>query len=500
MLPLERLLDILDENKVKYPKKFKNIEINGYDSNRCENFSQEIREDIQWLLAKGINNGFDSNIKTAIYELADMACDMSKDKIVLKLDDMQDRKQQIIKKFRLDKGEDNMADIKGEIIAYIDNSIMGANMLINGDSISDYNKSILMNSVEMLEELRFIVEEAMDNSSEDAAHRAKYVYGDPTYALCAWRESVARGMIFDGLNKHLYEARDEAVKWTELTQEVSKRKRAKDADIKVYSDDMFSKMVKRDEVKEKGDAFFAKLNAFEKQFEIQKDTYDKVSEINSSIEEIQGKIAALIDKMDNGEILEEEALLQIEMLEEDEELKKTERETYRASLKMIAGTVSAMKRLLTQFKRLELIFNMYQRVEPNMFYAMFSNIDFNTFLDVLSYGASETQIITALSYYEIVMENVQEQTMHMAQVDNRFAEANKLFDAFKTPSRRTQNNNDAEKEEQAKKDKIAELRKKYKKPAPAIDKQDKQDKEEQREDDGDKDDLSQIIATITPKK
>ncbi len=487
MLPLERLLDILDENKVKYPKKFKNIEINGYDSNRCERFADEIRESIERLLAKGINNGFDSNIKNAIYELADMAGDMSKYNIVLKLDDMQNKKQQITKKFRLDKGEDSMADIN--------NSIFGANMLIAGD-ISDYNKSILMNSVEMLEELRFIVEDTMDNSSEEAAHRAKYVYGDPTYALCAWRESVARGMIYDGLNKHLDEARVEAIKWTELTKEVSKRKRAKEENIKIYTDDMFSKMVKRDEVKEKGDAFFAKLNTFEKQFEIQRDTYDKVSEINGDIEEIQGKIAALIDKMDSGEMLEEEALLQIEMLEEDEELKKTERETYRASLKMIAGTISGMKRLLTQFKRLELIFNMYQRVEPNMFYAMFSNIDFNTFLDVLSYGASETQIITALSYYEIVMENVQEQTMHMAQVDNRFAEANKLFDAFKTPSRKTQNAQDAEKEEQAKKDRIAELRKKYKKPAPPIE---KQEKEEPNVENADNDELSQIISTITKK-
>lgn len=92
MLPLERLLDILDENKVKYPKKFKNIEINGYDSNRCERFADEIRESIERLLAKGINNGFDSNIKNAIYELADMAGDMSKYNIVLKLDDMQDKK------------------------------------------------------------------------------------------------------------------------------------------------------------------------------------------------------------------------------------------------------------------------------------------------------------------------------------------------------------------------------------------------------------------------
>ena len=496
MLELERLLDVLDENKVKYPKKFKNLEINGYDTNRCEDFANDTRECIEWLLAKGINNGFDNNIRNSIYELAEMAGDMSKDNIVLKLDDMQDKKNQIIKKFRMDKGENNMADIKGEILAYVDNSIYGAKMLIDGDTVSDYNKSILMNSVEMLEELRFIIEDALDNSSEEAAHRARYVYGDPTYALCAWRENVARGMFYDGLNKHLDEARDEAIRWTELTGEVKKNKRAKEENIKVYTDDIFSKLIKRDEVKEKGDAFFAKLNSFEKQFEIQKDSYDRVSEINSEIEEIQGKISALIDKMDSGEMLEEEALLQIEMLQEDEELKQTERETYRASLKMIASTVSGMKRLLTQFKRLELIFNMYQKVEPNMFYAMFSNIDFNTFLDVLSYGASETQINTALSYYEIVMENVQDQTMHMAQVDNRFAEANKIFDRFKTPQRK-KSEQDVEKEEQAKKDKIAELRKKYKKPAPAV--EDK-DKEEQQVENDDKDDLTQIINTITPKK
>ena len=70
-----------------------------------------------------------------------------------------------------------------------------------------------------------------------------------------------------------------------------------------------------------------------------------------------------------------------------------------------------------------------------MFYATFSDIDFNRFLDVMSFGASEAEIVSALSYYETVMETVQSQTMHMAQLDNRFAEANKLFDAMKRPRR-----------------------------------------------------------------
>ena len=113
MLTLERLLDVLDDNKVKYPKKFKDIEINGYDSNRCERFSDEIRENIQDLLARGINYGFDSNIKSAIYELADMAAEMSKYNAALKLDDFKDKKQQITRKFKYDPIE------KAQINAFI---------------------------------------------------------------------------------------------------------------------------------------------------------------------------------------------------------------------------------------------------------------------------------------------------------------------------------------------------------------------------------------------
>ena len=185
-------------------------------------------------------------------------------------------------------------------------------------------------------------------------------------------------------------------------------------------------MTKRGEVKEKGDAFFSRLKSFESQFEIQSEAFDNVNKISEEIQAIQGKIADIIDRLDRGEILQEEALLQIEILQEDEELKKMERDSYRAGLNMIAGTVSGMKRLLQQFRRLELIFNMYQKIEPNMFYATFSDIDFNRFLDVMSFGASEAEIVSALSYYETVMETVQSQTMHMAQLDNRFAEANKL--------------------------------------------------------------------------
>lgn len=491
LIRLDRLLYILDENKVKYPKKFKDIEAEGYDSNRCEFFSYELRGEIERLIEIGINNGFDVNVKNAIFELAEMMVNMTKYNASLKLDYYAEKRQIIVRKIKDNKGDRDMADIKEEIYKYIDNSIAGADSLIAGD-LDDYKKSIIMSARDMLLGIRETVDNAFDNSSTDAAHRARYVIGDRNYALYAWRESVARGMIYDGVNKHLEEAQCEADKWCELVKEVSKRKMAKDADIAKFQDDLFSSMTKRGEVKEKGDAFFSRLKSFESQFEIQSEAFDNVNKISEEIQAIQRKIADIIDRLDRGEILQEEALLQIEILQEDEELKKMERDSYRAGLNMIAGTVSGMKRLLQQFRRLELIFNMYQKIEPNMFYATFSDIDFNRFLDVMSFGASEAEIVSALSYYETVMETVQSQTMHMAQLDNRFAEANKLFDAMKRPVGRNTNAQDREKEKKEQDDKLAALRKQYNKPAPEkpVETQDKESVD---------DDLAAVINKITKK-
>lgn len=496
MLRLDVLLDILDENKIKYPRRLKDIELNGYDSNRCEFFSYELREEIERLIRVGINDGFDVNVKNAIFELAQMAVNLSQSDASLKLDGYEDRKQQISKKIKGNKGDSDMADIKEEILKYIDNSIAGADALIMGD-LDDYKKSILMSAKDMLINIRETVDGVFDNSSKDAAHRARYVIGDSKGGLYAWRESVARGMIYDGVNKHLDEALEEAQKWTQLTKEVPKRKLAKDDEIFKYQDDLFASMTKRGEVKEKGDAFFSRLKGFESQFEIQNETFEAINTLNKDIETIQSKIAGIIDKLDAGEIMQEEALLQIEMLQEDEKFKKMERESYRASLKMIVGTVSGMKRLLQQFKKLQLIFNMYQKIEPNLFYATFSNIDFNKFLDVLTFGTNESEINTALSYYEIVMENVQSQTMHMAQLDGRFAEVCKMFDNVKYSPLQDKSAEDEEKIKQEQADKIAALRKQYNKPAPAAPAPEKKEKE--TEDTDTDTDLTSIINKITKK-
>ena len=493
MLRLDVLLDILDENKIKYPRKFKDIEFEGYDSNRCEFFSYALRSEIEGLVRVGINGGFDANIKNAIFELAQMAVSLTRSDASLKLDGYEEKKQQISKKFKVNKGDSDMADIKEEILKYIDNSILGADAMIVGD-LDDYKKSILMSAKDMLLNIRETVEGIFDNSSKDAAHRARYVIGDNKGGLYAWRESVARGMIYDGVNKHLDEALVEAQKWTTLTKEVTKRRLAKDDEIFKYQDDLFASMTKRGEVKEKGDAFFSRLKGFESQFEIQNETFDAVNNLNQDIQDIQSKIAGIIDKLDAGEMLQEEALLQIEMLQEDEQLKKMERDTYRASLKMIVGTVSGMKRLLQQFKRLQLIFNMYQKIEPNLFYATFSNIDFNKFLDVLTFGTNESEINAALSYYEIVMENVQAQTMHMAQLDGRFAEVCKMFDNVKYTAAVQKTAEDEEKIKQAQNDKLAALRKQYNKPAPTTPIGDKENNKESEDTD-----LTSIINKITKK-
>lgn len=466
MIELNRLLRILDDNKINYARKFEDIEINGYDSNQCQRLSFEIREDIEELLRIGFNGGFDVNLKNAIYDLTETATQLSKYKAALKLDDYIKDTQQIMYKFRNHKGDKNMPDIKKEVLLYIDDSLMGVDAMILEEK-SEYKKSILNTSKELLNELKEKVENVFDNVSVDAADCAANLLGDSKYGLFAWRDYVGRNMVFDTVNEHLKQAISEADKWAELTRSVNKRNYAKDKDIVKYQEDVFSSYSRIAAVKEKGDAFFARLKDFEEQFSVQDESYQKVKEINEDIGEMQKEISEIIQKLDNGEMLEEEADSQITMLEQDIEIREMEREQYRSSIRMMNNNLLAMRRLLSKFKRLELIYKMYQQIEPNLFYTMFEYIDFRQFLDILSYGASEEDITLALSYYDNIMENVAEQTRHMAETDERFASVNKIMEKEQTVVRSKESQKDREKEKEELRKRMEARRQKYgKKPEP----------------------------------
>lgn len=445
MIELNKLIRILDDNKVNYARKFEDIEINGYDSNQCQKLSFEIRENIEDLLRKGFNGGFDVTIKNAIFELTEIAVKLSKYKAALKLDDYIEDTRQIMYKFRNHKGDKNMPDIKKEVLQYIDDSLMGVDAMILEEK-SEYKKSILNTSKDLLKELKEKVDNVFDNVSLDAADCAANLLGDSKYGLFAWRDYVGRNMVFDTVNEHLKEAISEADKWAELTRSVSKRNYAKDKDIVKYQEDVFSSFSRIAAVKEKGDAFFSRLKDFEEQFTVQDESYQKVKEINDDIAEMQKEISEIIQKLDNGEMLEEEADSRITMLEQDMEIREMERDQYRSSIRMMNNNLLAMRRLLSKFKRLELIYKMYQQIEPNLFYTMFEYIDFRQFLDILSYGASEEDITLAISYYDNIMENVAEQTRHMAETDERFANVNKLMEKEQTVVRSKESQKDREKE------------------------------------------------------
>lgn len=486
MIQLNTLIRVLDDNKVNYARKFKDIEVNGYDSNQCQRLSFEIREEIEKLLKIGFSNGMDVSVKNAIFELTEIAVKLSDYKAALKLDGYIEKKNDIVYKFRNYKGDKNMPDIKKEVLLYIDDSLAGVNAMIIEEK-SNYKKSILTTSKDLLEQLRQKVDDVFDNVSVDAADCAANLLGDSKYGLFAWRDYVGRNMVFDTVNDHLKEALDEADKWSQLTKAVNKRNYAKDKDIVKYSEDVFSSYSRIAAVKEKGDAFFERLRDFEEQFDVQNESYDKVKQINEDITQMQNEIAEIIDKMDHGEMLEEEADAQITMLEQDIEIREMEREQYRSSIRMMNDNLLAMRRLLSKFKRLELIYKMYQQIEPNLFYTMFEYIDFRQFLDILSYGASAEDITMAISYYDNIMENVALQTRHMAETDERFAGVNKMMEKEQSVVRKQENKVDKEKEKQQLRERMEARRQRYAnrapQPAPAPQKQDNT-VEEPKEDNG----------------
>ena len=141
----------------------------------------------------------------------------------------------------------------------------------------------------------------------------------------------------------------------------------------------------------------------------------------------------------------------------------------------------AMRRLLSKFKRLQHIYTMYQQIEPNLFYSMFAYIDFRQFLDILSYGASESDITLAISYYDNIMENVALQTKHMAMTDERFATINKLMEKEQTYVTANKQSEDRAKEKEEMRKRMEERRRKFARKTSAP-KEDAADKQEQSED------------------
>lgn len=481
MTQLQKLVEILDANNIDYAKKFDEIEVRGYDSDECRSLSYEIRQDIENLLKIGFRQGIDANIENAITNLTKIAVQMSKYKVALDIDKYVSERQKIMQITNKYRGDKIMVDIKQEVLKYIDDSLSGLENLIVREK-AGYNVSILNTSKELLEELRQKVDNVYDTTSKQANEKALDLLGDSKYGLFAWRDYLGRNMIFDSVNDHIREAIDEADKWSAITEAPRKRDIVDESKAVKYEPDIFTSYSKLSSVQDKGDAFFARLKDFEQQFSVQSEYYDKIKEVNSQIMEIQKEIGDIMQKMDNGEIYEEEADIQISMLEQDIEIKEDERNQYRASIRMMNNNILAMRRLITKFKRLEFIYRMYQQIEPNLFYTMFSYIDFRQFINVLSYGASEDNIVTALSYYDNIMENVAEQTKHMSMTDNRFDVINKAMQKYDekiaTGSSVKQEDKDKEKEELRKR--MEERRKRYgKKPETQPAEEQNQDKQEE---------------------
>lgn len=466
MSQVGKIVELLDTNKINYARNFVNIERNGYDSDECQKLSYEIREDIEEILHLGFDNGgFTTDMKNAIFELTEIAVKLSAYKAVDKLNSYIKDKNKITDKFKNYQGEKNMPDIKKEVNLYIDDSLKGLESLILEEK-SDYNKNILNASKDLLLELKEKVNGVYDNVSKKAADYAAELLGGSDYGLFAWRDYMGRRMIFDTVNEHLKEAINEAEKWAALTKAANKRELAKENDIVKYEADVFSQFAGMNSVKEKGDAFFARLKNFDEECNSQNEIFDKVNELSNEIEAKKRKIADIIDKIDRGEIFEEDGDDQITNIEEEIKIKEENINQYRSSIRMMNKNILALRKLILKFNRLQLIYDMYQRIEPNLFYAMFEDIDFRVFLDVLNYGADEDSITQALQYFDNVMRDVKSQTRHAAQTDRRFNKIIQLIDSDTIDFEESASNKvDLEKEAAERKKRMEERRKRYAKPA-----------------------------------
>lgn len=452
IVPVEEIVELLDANKINYARNFVNIERNGYDSDECQRFSYEIREDIEEILHLGFDNGgFTTDMKNAIFELTEIAVKLSAYKAVKKLNSYIKEKNKITDKFKNYKGEKNMVNVKDEVCKFIDDSILGVENLISQESIES-----LKESKNLLEKLKGKVNEVYDQASQKALEYAKAILGDEKNGLKAWREDAAKGIYGTYRIQKLFKIVEE---WCTV-KSIGKPVKEKDFESIKFKKDLFSRVSDMQDTIVDGDMFFRAIKDKIARTKNEMSGYRQtIRQMQADIAEKEKEMQILMDKKGRGEISIDEFLLEAQYLDNEIENKKLEKEHFDNALGVIQNNVFAGDRLINQIKALEFYYRFYQREQPVFFQVLFGPVNFRSFMDVLDNSIDQLAINNTLSYIDNILENIKNQTASRMQRDVLFSNQWNSYKATNNIQART--NSSQEDIENRKQQEADDIMKKY---------------------------------------
>ena len=204
------IYEILGRNGMRVSSDFADLDRRGYDSDEAQRFSEELVEKLGYLVAHGVNNGFNGSMKDTIDLLTDMILSMNKRKITEKIGRLRTRADEAVARTKLTRADG--ADVRAPVMEFITSTLAGAEIMAEREADDERVTGFAEKSRKILLELREALSGVINVTSIYAAQYAEEIIK----RLRVWRNSASTRQFDSVALDSLSAAVNEAVKWKGL--------------------------------------------------------------------------------------------------------------------------------------------------------------------------------------------------------------------------------------------------------------------------------------------
>lgn len=467
-----RIINIAEANNISLARNFyKLLNSKGYASLACEEKAEEIYWIVGRIFEDVFTNGISSEKIKDIQELVKIWVKLDDPKTISKLVSINSKIGGIMGKYSNLSG----SKIKEVVITYIDAAIQGT-LAIKSKKTKEGDIKLLEEALGLLGALRDMVLDVYDGKSKVANSYAKQIIGDKDNGLIKWWETTKNDMLSKSNNLILNQMMQVAVDWLQTPYIPKKKELVKDSDIMEFDASLFAGQINLDKVDEEASRFF----------EVLKEKRESLSEVNrlnednkvirEEIRQLDDQIDNLYKRVDDGKMDLMDAHDEILDIEREIEEKQASLDNNNMALNYIRAEASLLKDIIEKYRILESFYKTHRIASKELFYDIFSTLNFNAFLNALKPGVTAEEIQEVTIYLEATFLTISDRIDELNKMGNNIANMfrenpvgqikvpgirTRSEDALKEAERKKQEREDiARKEAERKKQEREELRRK----------------------------------------
>ena len=380
---IQRLISAMNANKIKVNKQFVSVLNHGFSDEARESFFEEVIEDMDEILSRGINGEFNKSMRLAVTELAEIAVKAGDDS----------RRSQTLEKLRQDKNAcmDNVKmsasfapdlGLCDKVREYAETAKEGMKVIADdGESQTGIESSNMKNCKKLLDEIISGLDSITDVSSGKAA---KY-YNDVISTLRKWRIKIARsGGLYDTESVELLKKTLRTVNaWSELCESTGRF--AKSEDIYDVPVDDLTKAIESVNIKQNIEMFLNRCEAYARETGEMRngDVTEKIMSSKARIRDLEAQQKNIVMKFKKGEIDRDDAEFTLQDLKDKIDYIKFDIERLETQ-RTPQGDVKMRRELIKKIERpIRLSYNHVKNNRLHL-HALFSGMDFSRLIGMVN--------------------------------------------------------------------------------------------------------------------